>query len=310
VSFSFEEPGDADVLTGVPPSVSWRATDRLRTVPWALADHPLVSIVLATLDEREGLPQLIEDIRRLNLESYEVVVVDDGSRDGTRDILASISRDDARVRPVLHDGRRTLAQAQFQGIEASRGSYVIVMDADEQHPAAVIPRLVDQLERGASVAVASRYSPGGSAGHRGAIRAVISRAAEVVARLLLPKVRRIRDPLSGYFGVRRASISLAAPPPRGYKTLIHLLARCNGFPVVEVPYVFRNRNGGESKIVRSLRFVPIFVSEILLASRLGPEVRAAHPMARSGKRAIDDFPTPSREDPGGPRPQYPSGWYR
>jgi dolichol-phosphate mannosyltransferase len=232
-------------------------------------EKPELTIVLATLNERTALPRLIEEIRRLCLASYEVVVVDDGSTDGTREFIADASKQDPRIRVVLHSGRRTLGPAIYEGVHSSQGEYVLVMDSDRQHPAQAIPRIISKLEEGATLVVASRYSYGGSVGDRSPVRAVISRTAEVLTKALLPESRRVSDPLSGFFGFRRVAFDNLGAPPRGYKPLLAFLRRASGI-VVEVPYVFGPRRGGESKIVASIRFIPNFLSEILNARRIQP----------------------------------------
>jgi dolichol-phosphate mannosyltransferase len=229
---------------------------------------PIVSIVLATLNERFGLPSLVDGLRSLPLPTYEILVVDDGSTDGTRELIAETARQDGRVRGLFHDGRRTLRQAQLEGVESAMGDYVVLMDADLQHPAAEVMRIVQELDAGADLVVASRYAPGGTAGRRPPIRAVVSRAAEVLAKACLPEARRVGDPLSGFFGFRREKFEPPKVRKGGYKLLLSLLVACKGHRIVELPYAFRERTDGESKILGSVRFVPIFLSELLSARRL------------------------------------------
>lgn len=238
----------------------------------ARVDRPRVSFVLGTVNERETLPIVIRQILDLELPSYEVVVVDDGSTDGTRSYLEALAVSHGAFRPILHNGKRTLSPALFEGARASRGDFVIVMDADGQHPPGVVPQIVAALEAGAALAVASRYSEGGSVGNRSALRAAISRTAELIAKLLLPEARGVRDPLSGYFGFRRSFANLNFIPRRGYKPLLVLLRMCRGELVTEIPFQFGQRDQGASKITSSVRFVPNFLSEILTARRV-PNLR-------------------------------------
>ena len=238
---------------------------------------PRVSIVLATLNERDALPSLLRCIDDLHLPSHEIIVVDDGSTDGTREYVREVSASNPSIQLIAHDGRRTLGPAQSEGVRGTRGEYVVVMDSDMQHPPDVIPRLISELDAGASLAVASRYCDGGSAGRRPRLRSVISRSAEVIAKALLPEARVVRDPLSGFFAVRRTFVNCKELPAKGYKLLLPLLVSLRGGRIVEIPYLFRDRRVGNSKITSSIRFVPIFLSEILIARRYHTRLaRAAH----------------------------------
>ncbi|MGI0130932.1 MAG: glycosyltransferase, partial [Thermoplasmata archaeon] len=186
----------------------------------AIEVPPTVSLVLATLNERENLPELLDRILRQPLPPFEVIVVDDGSTDGSREILASLAQREPRLRPVFHEGKQTTLRAQGQGIESARGRLVIILDADLQHPPERIPPMVDALERGAGVVVASRYAPGGTPGPRTVTRIVLSRGAERVAKLLIPEARGVSDPVSGFFGFQREIFLRLNPLYRGYKLLL------------------------------------------------------------------------------------------
>ena len=234
---------------------------------------PLTSVVLATINEREALPALIESIDQLGIGPHELLVVDDGSTDGTREYVQGTSVTRPHVRLVTHEGRRTLSPAQAEGVEKAVGEYVVVMDADLQHPTDAIPQLLRELERGADLVVASRYASGGSAGPRPVIRSVISRGAEMLAKAILPEARALRDPLSGFFAFRRSALPTVSLPEHGYKLLLPLLVLFHTKRVVEVPYIFRTRTTGMSKITSSIRFIPIFLSEILIARRFRSSFR-------------------------------------
>ncbi|MGA8664236.1 MAG: glycosyltransferase [Thermoplasmata archaeon] len=230
---------------------------------------PLVSIVLATLNERENLGELLSQILGLSLPSMEVLIVDDGSTDGTRELVTEVRGRDPRVRPIFHEGKQTTLRAQCQGIEAARGQYVIVMDADLQHPPEQIPEIVRALDAGASLVIASRYAPGGSPGPRPPDRAVISRGAEGIAKILLPEARPVSDPVSGYFGFRRGIFRPLDPRYRGYKLLLFVLVMNQGRPFAEVGFRFGLRTRGGSKVTQSFAFIRIFLIETILARRFG-----------------------------------------
>ena len=238
--------------------------------------RPTVSIILATLNERGNLPELLEGILRQPLPPFEVIVVDDGSTDGSREFLTGVQARDDRLRLIFHDGKQTTLRAQCMGIEAARGEFVIVMDADLQHPPDRIPAMVRELAGGAGVVVASRYAPEGAPGPRTVMRTVISRGAEWIAKFALTEARRVTDPVSGFFGFRRELMCSLNPLYRGYKLLVFVLVMNQGRPVAEVGFRFEPRKRGTSKVTQTLRFFRIFLVEVVLAKRLERAIRV-HP---------------------------------
>jgi dolichol-phosphate mannosyltransferase len=211
-------------------------------------EEPLLSIVVPTYNERENLPRLLERLdRALAGTRYEVVVVDDDSPDGTWRLAEQLS---ARypVRVIRRVGRRGLGTAIVEGLRAARGRYVAVIDADLQHPPELLPRMLQEAERGADVVVASRYLPGGGVEGWSRTRLLVSRAAGLLAHLLLPEARRTSDPMSGYWLARRSLVEAASLEGRSWKVLLELLASGPDARVVDVPYVFRRREAGRSKL--------------------------------------------------------------
>jgi len=234
---------------------------------------PTVSVILAVLNERENLPLLFDRLFIAPLPSFEVVVVDDGSSDGTREFLTDRARTEPRLRLIWHDGKQTTVRAQCQGIAASRGEIVLVMDADLQHPPEVLPAMARAIDAGAGLVVGSRYATGGSAGHRSRMRGMISRGAEVTAKLFLREARGLSDPVSGLFGFRRELFRPLDPRWRGYKLLLFLLVMARDQRVVEVGYQFEERGSGASKVTQDTRFIRFFLTELLLAKRLEDALR-------------------------------------
>jgi len=242
-------------MTGVPAAV---------TPP---TGNPELSIVLATYNERQNLPPLLERVWALPLPPFEVLVVDDGSTDGTREFLEGVARSEPRLRLIWHDGKQTTVRAQCQGIAAARGRFLVIMDADLQHPPEVLPSMVSALGNGATLVVGSRYASGGSAGPRTGARTAISRGAEWTAKLFLSESRSVRDPVSGLFGFRREIYRPLPPDWRGYKLLLFVLVMNHGHPVAEVGYQFEPRGSGSSKVTQNWRFIQFFLTEVVLARR-------------------------------------------
>ncbi|HXQ48598.1 MAG TPA: glycosyltransferase [Thermoplasmata archaeon] len=267
--------------------------------------RPVVSIVLATLNERDNLPHVLDRIFRQSLPSCEVVVVDDGSTDGTREFVTDLAQREPRLRPIFHDGKQTTLRAQCQGIEAARGELLIVMDADLQHPPELIPEMVRELRTGAGLVVASRYAPGGSPGPRTRFRAVLSWGAERIAKLLLREARRVSDPVSGFFGFRRESFVPLDPRYRGYKLLLFVLVMNQGRRCAEVGFRFEPRTHGASKVTQSFDFIRVFLIETLLAKRLERTLRRNPRLGTRLPPASDYPPGPRIEAPR--RDQSPPG---
>jgi dolichol-phosphate mannosyltransferase len=126
---------------------------------------------------------------------------------------------------------------------------VVVMDADLQHPPATIGAMVDTIQAGNDLAVASRRMPGSSEDERfGFSRRVMSRSATMLATALFPsRVGRCSDPLSGFFAVRLGAVDLERLSPDGFKILIELLATHPELSLDEVAFRFDGRADGQSK---------------------------------------------------------------
>ncbi len=229
---------------------------------------PHVSIVLATLNERANLPSVVDGIRSCLTVPYEIIIVDDGSTDGTREYIQAEAARDPRLRPLFHDGKQTTLRAQCQGIAEARGAYIVVMDADLQHPPSLIPGLLRALDSGAYLAIASRYAFGGDPGPRTFSRILLSRGAELAAKLVLPSARGVTDPVSGYFAFRTEAWIPLNPLYRGYKLLLFVLEMTERSRRTEVGFRFEPRPEGKSKLTQGTAFIRLFLVELLLARRL------------------------------------------
>lgn len=209
---------------------------------------PYLSLIIPTYNERANLAALVQRVHRaLNGSRYELIVVDDDSPDGTAELAEELSRD-YPVRVICRKGERGLATAVVAGFNQARGPVLGVIDADLQHPPERIPYLLREIDQGASVVVASRYVEGGGIEGWNVVRRTISRGATVLARILLPSLRKVKDPLSGFFLIRKEVIEGVKLEPIGYKILLEVLARGRADSVKEVPYTFQDREGGHSKL--------------------------------------------------------------
>jgi dolichol-phosphate mannosyltransferase len=177
--------------------------------------------------------------------AWELIIVDDGSPDGTADLAESYS-DVHPVVVVRRPGKAGLASAVLAGFAKARGEILVVMDADLSHPPEAVPRLVAAIEEGADLAVGSRYVAGGGTEDWPLKRRVVSRAACLIGNILVP----IRDCTSGFFAIRRSALDGVKLNPIGFKIGFEVMARGRYKKAVEIPYVFRDRELGKSKFGR------------------------------------------------------------
>ncbi|MCI0545923.1 MAG: glycosyltransferase family 2 protein [Candidatus Rokubacteria bacterium] len=209
-------------------------------------------IVIPSFNERDNVAPLVERIDRvLDGVRWEVIYVDDDSPDGTADLVREIARRDPRVRCIQRLGRRGLASAVVEGVLSSSAPMVAVMDADLQHDEALLPRMLEVLATGdIDVVIGSRYLAGGDSGGLGRGRRVwFSRLGTALSRLI--SQADLSDPMSGFFMMRRSAFDLAVRrlSGQGFKILLDLFASTpQPYRFRELPYAFRSRLHGESKL--------------------------------------------------------------
>jgi len=206
----------------------------------------MLSVVVPTYNEAGSVPKLAERLHAaLGARDWELVIVDDGSPDGTADIAAALApRIPTNV--VRRAGKGGLASAVIAGFAAARGDVLVVMDADLSHPPELVPALLSAIEDGADLAVGSRYVAGGGVEDWPMKRQIVSRVACLMGSALVP----VRDATSGFFALRRSVIEGVTLNPIGFKIGFEVIARGRYRRVVEVPYTFRDRELGASKFGR------------------------------------------------------------
>ncbi|WP_326536367.1 glycosyltransferase family 2 protein [Pseudorhodoferax sp.] len=209
-----------------------------------------MSIVIPTFNESANVAELLRRIdATMGSQGWEAVFVDDDSPDGTAAAVRAIACIDQRVRCVQRIGRRGLSSACIEGMLASAAPVIAVMDADLQHDESILPTMLARIDQGADVVVATRYAQGGSTGEWDASRKSMSLWATRMSRLILKQP--VSDPMSGFFMLRRDVLEgcVHELSAMGFKILLDLLASSRReLRIAELPYVFRDRFAGESKL--------------------------------------------------------------
>ncbi|WP_026439083.1 glycosyltransferase [Acidocella facilis] len=210
-----------------------------------------LTVVVPCYNERANVAPMVAALdQALTGLDWEVVFVDDDSPDGTSAEAKRLAQGDARVRCIRRIGRRGLSSAVIEGALSSAADYVAVIDGDMQHDETRLPLMLDAVRAGADMAVGSRHVEGGdSAGLSSPLRVKLSetgiRIAQAVTRT------SISDPMSGFFLLRRELFEALAArlTGQGFKILLDLiLASPRVLNIAEIPYKFRPRLAGESKL--------------------------------------------------------------
>ena len=209
-----------------------------------------LALTIPTLREAENLPGLLRHVRSV-LDpvgiDYEILVVDDDSRDGTEEIVSAISREDPRVRLLVRKGERGLSGAVLYGWRNTDAGILGVMDADLQHPPELLPALIAAILAGNDLAIGSRYVEGGRLGKWNPVRKFLSSAAVWATWPIQRPGVRAKDPMTGFFLLRRECIEGLQFQPTGFKLLLEILVRARLRSVKEVPISFGLRAQGASK---------------------------------------------------------------
>ncbi len=216
---------------------------------------PEVSIIVPTINEAENIPPLLQRIAAAMAGvKYEVIIVDDNSRDATPRVCAELSAKYPLKLLVRTEPANGLSGAVLHGMAEARGTFLCVMDADLQHPPERLPALLEPLRAGeADFVLGSRYMPGGSTeAEWGIFRKFNSQLATLLAR---PFAGKTTDPMAGFFALRRESYASATNlTPLGYKIALELMCKCRVKRVKEIPIHFGMREKGQSKLSLKQQF--------------------------------------------------------
>ncbi|MGH9588980.1 MAG: glycosyltransferase, partial [Terracidiphilus sp.] len=198
-----------------------------------------LAILIPTRDEAANILALLSRIQA-TLDAaeirYEIIVVDDESRDGTAERVSAAAKADGRIRLLVRGGERGLAGAILHGRQHTDAEILGVIDADLQHPPELLPALFNAIVEGRDLAVGSRYIEGGELDGLTPARRLVSSIAAWASLPLQQRVLRVRDPLSGFFLVRRRCLDWVEFHKSGFKLLLEILVRGRICSVQEIPF--------------------------------------------------------------------------
>ncbi|HHY48136.1 MAG TPA: glycosyltransferase [Alphaproteobacteria bacterium] len=236
---------------------------------------PELAVIVPSFNERDNIELLYEKVTAaLAGLPFEFIVVDDNSPDGTAGVVKDMARRFPNVRIIHRIGRRGLSSAVVEGISASAAPYFAVVDADLQHDESILPQMYRKAAtEGADIVVGTRYAGEGAVGDGlSAARTAGSRLATRLSSLLTGT--KLSDPMSGFFLMRREVFDEVAPTlsKDGFKILLDIIVSATRFRsrherqlvIAEVPYVFRARHAGESKMnpLIVVQFLGLLVSKL------------------------------------------------
>ena len=230
--------------------------ERLSSEPTAQLEvavrRPHLAVIIPTRNESRNVQPLLRLIYQAVVDlPVEIIFVDD-STDNTLEVIAQAGREypfDVTVIARPAERRNGLGMAVVEGIAAAQAEWVCVMDGDLQHPPEVIPQLLAHAqETGATLVAASRLTDGGSTAGLTWRRKLVSYTLAVASRALFPnRLRRLTDPLTGFFLVKREALLPDDLRPEGFKILLEIMIRTPHLRVAELPFEFGERVAGESK---------------------------------------------------------------
>ncbi|RYE46122.1 MAG: glycosyltransferase family 2 protein [Hyphomicrobiales bacterium] len=235
---------------------------------------PQLAVIVPSYNERDNVALLYDKVTAaLGATPFEFIVVDDNSPDGTSEVVRDMARRHQNVRGIHRLGRRGLSSAVVEGILASAAPYFAVIDADLQHDETILPQMLEKAIAGDHIVVGTRYSGEGSVGEGlSRTREAGSRFATKLSSLVTGK--SLSDPMSGFFLMRRSVFDEIAPSlsDDGFKILLDIIVSAGRsrarqgkeLRIGEVPYTFRPRHAGESKMssIVVVQFLGLIVSKL------------------------------------------------
>jgi dolichol-phosphate mannosyltransferase len=206
------------------------------------------TVIIPTYREGENIGAMIQAVHEVLARAGirgEILVVDDSSPDNTIPVVRALEVAYPNLRLVVRTSDPGLSQSVVEGFSLARSPVILVTDADFSHPVELIPRFLAEVRGGADIVIGSRYREGGGIEAWPFRRRAISAGATLLGRLIFPE---ITDPVSGFFAVKREVVAGAPLRPRGYKILMEVLGKGTWKKATEIPFIFRDRKAGTSKL--------------------------------------------------------------
>ena len=206
-----------------------------------------LSLVIPTYNEKENIKKLIEKIQqefKKNKIDGEIIIVDDNSSDGTGDIVEKLKRKQKNLKVIHREGKLGLSSAVLEGWKIAGGDVLGVMDADLSHPPEKIRELFWAIKNGeADFTIGSRYVRGGRIEGWNLKRKLMSKTAILLSRIYT----NVKDPMTGYFMVKKEVVKDSVLNPKGFKILLEIIIKGKYKKIKEIPITFVNRVEGKSK---------------------------------------------------------------
>ena len=215
------------------------------------------SLIIPTYNEKDNIYHLLDGLKETlgSSEEFEIIVVDDNSPDLTWKAVEAYSRKNERVKIIHRMKEKGLSRAVIEGFNIAKGNILGVMDADLSHDHQILPEMIAAVrDSGYDLVVGSRRIPGGGAEKWPWYRKILSDIATIVAKRFLDT--ELSDPMSGYFLLKRELFEKAEHKinPLGYKILLEIYVRSNPQRVKEMPFIFKDRKQGYSKVTLKVMF--------------------------------------------------------
>ncbi len=214
-----------------------------------------LTVIIPTYNEEENILEMIRAVDRVCCENgirCEILVVDDQSKDLTIPIVHDLMKHMGNLRILIRDRDHGLSQSLHEGFFAASSDLIQCIDSDFSHPPEMIPQFYRALCRdNCDVVIGSRYISGGGTINWPPIRKVLSFGAAQIGRMLIPIVK---DSGSGFFAINRRVLAGAVLAPRGFRMCFEILGKGKWNTIREIPFVFKNRSAGKSKLKASIPF--------------------------------------------------------
>jgi len=205
-----------------------------------------LSLIIPTYNEKENIKKLFlllkEDSDKSKIDR-EIIVVDDNSPDGTGQVLEELKTKYQNLKIIHRKGKLGLSSAVMEGFQVATGDILGVMDADLSHPTEKISEMYQMVTTKTNLVIGSRYVKGGRIKGWTLYRKILSKGATLLARVFI----NVKDPMSGFFMIKKELITNKEINPKGFKILLELLIKTNCKNIIEIPITFTNRTVGKSK---------------------------------------------------------------